>query len=356
MLPDVPQLLICPACRDAHSALRVHPFADSSEGHIKDGVVLCGTCGEWYPIADDILELVPRALLYEDDLRAFSARYSGELKAVTGEDPTMRCDRCGGARANVREQLRQREHFDRYARGPDAGLEDYTRSVFIQVASAHFANKWKQEMTEPGAWVLDVGCGTATGSLVLAKEHILIGFDISKAAVRRGMDDARRRGVKANTTLFVADAHRLPVREQSFRFVHTFGSLHHLPDPGECVRAIVGALKPGGILYSVENNATAFRPLFDILMKLRCLWVEEAGAVPMISLESVREWTEGLPVTIEAETSVFVPPHLFNMLAPRVAHRLLAWSDSAGQSLPWLRDQGGLLTFRLAKSCPDARH
>ncbi|HEX8665935.1 MAG TPA: methyltransferase domain-containing protein [Beijerinckiaceae bacterium] len=357
MLRALPQRLICPSCRDPRSELRTHVFRDGSDGHVRDGVLVCGACHEWYPIEDDVLEFVPSDMLYPDDAIAFQQRFAGELAAIGCEPHEIALipqpDRGEPEHA---DQRKQRDHFDRYAESLEPGFQDYTRSVFIQAASARFADLWKARLGGPESWILDIGCGTAISSFPFADRHVVAGFDISKKAIRRDTEEARARGLMAKTTFFVADGAFLAFKDESFRFAQTFGALHHLPNPAQAVKDIVRILEPGGIYFGVENNKTAFRWIFDLMMKVKPLWVEEAGAEPLISAAMVREWAAGLPVEVHCETSVFLPPHLFNALGLDAARALLDWSDRACLHVPWLRANGGQLVYAVRKTSrqPDA--
>jgi hypothetical protein len=89
-------------------------------------------------------------------------------------------------------------------------------------------------------------------------------------------------------------------------------------------------------------------------MKIKPLWVEEAGAEPLISGQMLRDWAVDLPVEVHCETSVFLPPHLFNMLGLRAARTLLDWSDRACLLVPWLKSNGGQLVYDMRKSASPA--
>jgi SAM-dependent methyltransferase/uncharacterized protein YbaR (Trm112 family) len=350
MLSTLAQRLICPSCKLSHSNLLPHTFVEGTEGHIRDGVLVCDACGEWYMIDGDILELVPPSLLYRDDVIGFERRFHRELRA-TGCIPrgTPTVTDTAPQNTTYSAQRKQREHFDRYAQGAEAGFHDYTRSVFIRAASARFIDLWKVELRGSEGWILDIGCGTGNSSFPLADRHVVAGFDISKRVIQRDTEEARARSAMARTTFFVADGSFLSFKDQSFDFIQTFGSLHHLPNPAQAISAILRILKPSGIYFGVENNKTSLRWIFDLMMKIRPLWVEEAGAEPLISRKMLEKWLPAAAVELHCETSIFLPPHLFNLLGLSTARKLLDWSDTACQRIPGLKSNGGQLVFHVRK-------
>jgi ubiquinone/menaquinone biosynthesis C-methylase UbiE/uncharacterized protein YbaR (Trm112 family) len=351
MLSALPQRLICPSCREPGSNLHAHAFTEGLEGHIRDGVLVCDRCREWYPIGDDVLELVRPNLLYPDDAAAFQRRFAGELAAIgckLHEVAAVAALSVGETRPV--EQLKQREHFDRYAEGLKPGFKDYTRSVFIRTASARFIDLWKAQLGDSDDWILDIGCGTGISSFALAHQHVVAAFDISKKVIQRDTEEARACGMMARTTFFVGDGEFLSFKDESFRFAQTFGALHHLPNPGEAIKNILRILSPGGVYFGVENNKTSLRWIFDLMMKIMPLWVEEAGAEPLMSEKMLRDWAADLPAEVHCETSIFLPPHLFNLLGLAVARPVLNWSDRACFHVPWLRSNGGQLVYHIRKT------
>jgi ubiquinone/menaquinone biosynthesis C-methylase UbiE/uncharacterized protein YbaR (Trm112 family) len=353
MLGALAQRLICPSCKERSSNLRAHTFAEGSNGHIRDGVLVCDTCHEWYPIDDDVLEFVPPDLLYHDDALVFQQRFISQLAAIGCKPheivyfPDRRHDKQKHA-----EQRKQREHFDRYAESIAPGFQDYTRSVFIRAASSYFIDLWKAQLNGSQGWILDIGCGTGINSFPIADRHVVAAFDISKKVIRRDTVEARARGMMANTTFFVADGEFLCFKDESFQFLQTFGALHHLPNPAETIKDILRILKTGGVYFGVENNLTSLRWIFDFLMRIKPLWVEEAGAAPLISESMLRDWTVGLPADVYCQTSVFLPPHLFNTLPFGAARILLSLSDRTCLRMPWLKRNGGQLVYNIHKTAP----
>jgi SAM-dependent methyltransferase len=153
----------------------------------------------------------------------------------------------------------------------------------------------------------------------------------------------------AKGTFFVGDGSFLPFVDNSFDRAITFGVLHHLPNPQEVVADVQRVLKPDGIHFAVENNKSAFRKVFDLLMMVWPLWVEEAGTQPLISRQMVADWTEGLPVVIGSETSVFLPPQLVNLLG-KLAIPAVEYSDRLFSLIPIWNRHGGQLVFTIKKS------
>jgi SAM-dependent methyltransferase/uncharacterized protein YbaR (Trm112 family) len=347
MLRSLVEFLRCPTCRHPNGKMRLAEFQPGHEGHVSDGVLICQNCETWYPIERDVLEFVPPAMLYRDELSAFCRTYAGRLAALGLREPEV------PGEEEYREQLKQREHFDAYAEDKPE-FPDYTLIPFIRATAARYIKLAQATWTDPQTLVLDVGCGTGIHSWPLMDRCPLVGFDISRTAVRNATEGARSRGLLKNGTFFVGDGSSLPFEAAAFDRAITFGVLHHLPNPREVVADIQRVLKPGGIHFAVENNKSAFRSIFDLLMKVWPLWVEEAGAQPLISREMVDEWTRDLPVVTASQTSVFLPPQLVNTLG-RAAIPVIEYSDRLFSLIPVWNRHGGQLVFTITKKAHAAK-
>ena len=135
----------------------------------------------------------------------------------------------------------------------------------------------------------------------------------------------------------------------SFDFIQTYGALHHLPNPHLVTADIQRVLKIGGIHFGLENNKTVFRGIFDLMMKLFPIWVEEAGDEPLISKKMIYNWLLGFPVSITCGTSAYLPPQLFNFVGLKMSKFLLNISDYSLSLLPLIKQQGGLIFFQIKK-------
>ena len=111
------------------------------------------------------------------------------------------------------------------------------------------------------AHVVEVGCGTGQMSLYLAHiDRVVVGVDISRAALRLGQDAARRFGI-TSVRFIETDLHHAGLRPDSFDVVYSAGVLHHTPDPAAAFASIARLARPGGIVIVGVYNAFARLPL-----------------------------------------------------------------------------------------------
>lgn len=81
-----------------------------------------------------------------------------------------------------------------------------------------------------GRTVLDVCCGSGMGSEMYARRGAIVtGVDVSREALRRGLERARRRRYRFEAVL--ADATNLPWPDGAFDVVAVHDGLHHLERP-----------------------------------------------------------------------------------------------------------------------------
>ena len=102
---------------------------------------------------------------------------------------------------------------------------------------------------EPGAQVLDIGCGIGSLSRHLGPA-VYVGADLDWRCLRHGASRYRRRAsfVRCDVT------RSWPFREHGFDCVFGFGVLHHLSDTQALflLREARRMLKEGGVLYTVD--------------------------------------------------------------------------------------------------------
>jgi len=337
--------LRCAVCAEQKTALRLTEFTKGTGGHVLDGMLTCPQCSCWFPIQDNLLELVEPQMLDEEALQRFALRFGAQMAT-----PMAAPSGGQGPAAEDSPQMKQRRHFDWFASDKTMNYDEYQRSRFWRAVDASTFRMWTQGV-DARWWILDVGCANGRSAWPFTRTGAtLVGCDISRKLIAQAIHHAEGRGLHATTTFLVADADRLPFATETFDAVVTYGALHHLPNPGRTCRDIQRILKVGGLHFGSENNKSAFRRVFDLLMKVKPLWIEEAGEEPLISESMLRQWLNGVPVTLRSATHVFVPPHLINGLPEGWGAAVLSMTDSIGSHLPGVRANGGLRFFEARKT------
>lgn len=104
---------------------------------------------------------------------------------------------------------------------------------------------------EPGARVLDVGCGEGYGVAQLAsKASLVVACDYAEQAVRH----ARTKYARPNLAFVVCDAQALPFAPGSFDVVSSLQVIEHFRDTDAHLRAVAETLRPGGWHYVATPN------------------------------------------------------------------------------------------------------
>ena len=196
-------LLQCPVC-----AGPLESTAAALDRHMRDGDLLCRSCGTRYPIDDGIV------------------RFAGKEK-IRRLDPKMEREARRGAALH---ETFLGHFLDILGLGPDEARADYLGQLGLR----------------PGARFLDVGAGTGWDYAYLAK-HIegldFYGLDISIEMLLQ----CRKKlvGAGAQGDLFVGFAERLPFRSNTFDAVLHVGSLNEFRDPHVALLEMARVAAPG---------------------------------------------------------------------------------------------------------------
>lgn len=336
MRRDILPLLRCPACQGG--GLQAFAWREGQDDTIADGVVGCGHCSTWYPIEDRLLEFLIAPLAYKDDRERFWNTHAQRLIALG-----LRKDDGGPPSPKEGLQSQQQAYFDSYSLADEHSYCAYEQTPFWRAADQLAFTPWRSKI-RPGSWLLDVGCAQGRSTFKLMDLDLsIVGFDVSKRLIRQAIERRASGPYRARATFLAADATRFPFVDESFDYVLVYGVLHHLPQPEQACREVARVLKPGGWYFGSENNPSIFRGLFDLLQRWRPLWEDDAGPEALISAPFLTRAFAGSPVHVTTRTSVFLPPHLINLLPRAAGARLLTRCERVARSLPFLRDNGGLL-------------
>jgi len=142
----------------------------------------------------------------------------------------------------------------------------YVKHFYDVVADSWFHIRQKFSILKKfkdlkGKKVLEVGCGTAT-QLLEFEGNLLFGLDFSKGMIKFAKENAKRKNVKA--FFVIGDARRLPFKSNSFDFVFSFATIHHIKKREERIKAILEMIRVSNdfCLFSVlkrYSSLTFFR-------------------------------------------------------------------------------------------------
>ena len=122
---------------------------------------------------------------------------------------------------------------------------------------------------QPGAALLDLGCGTGDQTRALAPRVVpggrAVGMDLSQTMI----DEARRRAATGDLPVEfeVGDAQSLPFADGTFDACRTERMLIHVPDPRAALAEMVRVTRPGGRVGVIDADTETM--VFDSVD--RCL-------------------------------------------------------------------------------------
>jgi ubiquinone/menaquinone biosynthesis C-methylase UbiE len=145
-----------------------------------------------------------------------------------------------GRTKSVREVRDDFDHVARIAEGFGAGADG---------PPAPHERYLLRHVPQPCEAVLELGCGTGEFSRRLAgRAGHVVALDLSAEMIRVARSRSRRH---ANIEYVVGDMAALPLRAGVFDCVVSLNTLHHV-EAVQCVRAMRGALRPGGMLLLAD--------------------------------------------------------------------------------------------------------
>jgi SAM-dependent methyltransferase len=156
----------------------------------------------------------------------------------------------------------------------------------------------------PGKRILDVGCGTGTAEVSLARLRLsqmhMFGVDLVFERVR--LAHLATRGINVRVGYAVADASKLPFGSNAFDSTYCVAVLQHIRDLSAALAEIARVTRPGGRILIVEpDNAARY-------------WF---SSVPsgMEAFELSRRFFAGLAAVRAEPTEVSVGPLVPGLLA-----------------------------------------
>jgi ubiquinone biosynthesis O-methyltransferase len=325
------------ACDKCSNDFHIEVYEKDSENSIFEGIIRCKLCNLWYPIYDGIANFLPSHLADKSRRDSFRKKWQ-----INFEDTTALTD-CDSSK----DKKLQIDFFDADTHIYDENMEN---TPFWKANDWNCLKGWLPNVGSDKL-LLDVGCGSGRASIPFARNGVkVVGLDISEQMVLRAKHKSEKLGLKDLTNYVVGDSENLPFRQNSFDAVLAFGVLHHVPTPQKMLQQMSKVLKNDGLYFGHENNKTILRPLFDIMMKISRLWIEEAGNHPLIAKSELTHWAKQVNLDVKIKSSVFLPPHLYNLLGDKNAKRLITFSDNLLNRIPCVKNMGGILIIQGKKS------
>lgn len=100
-----------------------------------------------------------------------------------------------------------------------------------------------------GARVLEIGCGRGIGIEILLSLGAaqVVGFDLDPKMISLAQKRTERYGNRVQ--VFIGDAEKVELPDNSFDAVVDFGILHHVSGWRKALAEVARLLKPGGVFY-----------------------------------------------------------------------------------------------------------
>jgi len=327
-------ILRCPSCS---GPLELAEFTrDEGLGTVAKGVLSCPACRIYFIIDDGIPFLIDASYYNDYDFNGFASTWEERFDFQGYR--LFRKEACPGKMGQVSFFNQDSEVYD----------DDVAGSTFWRATDANIFGSWLEDLSRDAA-ILDIGCGGGRCSIPLAKSgKRVLATDISLGMLRQARRKAREEGV-GTTTFFLADAENLPIANDSFDAVISYGMLHHVEEPANILRGVAGILRSQGRFYALENHASHVRFIFDWMMRRSKLWDEEAGTHPLFTSNELIELGNKVGLRPDTSLHIFIPPHLVNKLEFGKAKLLLSLTDAIFGRIPLLKGCAGQVVLKAHK-------
>lgn len=202
---------------------------------------------------------------------------------------------------------------------------------FVQLQNV-FPNSWQRALK---GTVLEIGCGSGTDTLQLAKLNdsiSLFAFDIGSNV--SGL--SRKLSGQQNVRIFRANALRIPLNNDTVDMVYSFGVFHHTRDPAKCIEEAYRVLKKKGALFFYLYSAHE-----DMPIKFAGVLLESALMRTLVSVPDFLRTPFLFAVSLPCLLLFSWPARLLKLCGLGMVARKLPmhWGTTPASILPDLKDR-----------------
>lgn len=337
MKKSILTFLLCPNCEASN--FRFEPYLVKNE-NIEEGRLLCTSCNIWFRIENGIIDLLPLHLRRNEFYNSFAKKFGIPYSSIKVK------------KLSDSEQIKlsQIRFFKKE-------MEDYEKKVvnspYYKALDSITFLTWIKEHIPPGAFILDLGCGTGRQCIPLTRMGIhTIGIDISEEMLLKAKKKIEYLKHGPLVDLIVGDAENPPVKNNLFDGCIFYGTLHHLADKQNAIINASNKMKEGGLFYSLDPHKSPARGIFDFLSKFWKLYNEEADTHALLTESQLQQWLSSAGINIKIKISTYLPPHTFYFFNRNINVSLLKISDILFSHLPLIRKLGGVIISSGVKKTP----
>ncbi|MDY6902792.1 MAG: class I SAM-dependent methyltransferase [Cyanobacteriota bacterium] len=146
--------------------------------------------------------------------------------------------------------------------------EDYYHPIALKFYDWAIADMLKMMEVEPGATVLDAGCGPGVHSIRTAKAgYRVCAIDISNTMLSEARQRAKVENVADKIEFHQKDLTKLDFPDNSFNYVFSWGVIIHIQNVEKALDELARIVKPGGKLALYVTNKTAVDHKIESFMR-----------------------------------------------------------------------------------------
>jgi ubiquinone/menaquinone biosynthesis C-methylase UbiE len=163
----------------------------------------------------------------------------------------------------------------------------YVNPEYLRVAAEQVAQVKRRSYAalhiQPGAHILDIGCGPATDTIPLASlvgsNGKVVGIDADPAMIQEANQKAAQAGVSDCVTHQVGDVLSIPFPDGEFHACRSDRLFQHLQDPARVLAEMARITMPGGWVVNLDTDWGS--------MSIDCEYVDIAHRLNRVFAEHV---------------------------------------------------------------------